>query len=67
MASLSEIIDVHSHPILPLSRHVAIAIENAVMSDELQRPKDITRSVLLEAMDDTVIARGRLDGIYERK
>jgi hypothetical protein len=37
------------------------------MSDELQRPKDITRSVLLEAMDDTVIARGRLDGIYERQ
>ncbi len=33
MASLSEIIDVHSHPILPLSRHVAIAIENAVMSE----------------------------------
>jgi hypothetical protein len=40
---LTKIIGVHSHPILPLSRHAAMSIENAAMSDELQRPKgDLT-------------------------
>ena len=40
MASLPKIMDVDSRPILPLSRHVAIPIENAAVSDELQRRYD---------------------------
>jgi hypothetical protein len=40
MATLPKIMDVGWHPILPPSSQTAIAIENEVIGDELQRPND---------------------------
>lgn len=40
MATQPKIMDVYPYPILPPSRQAEIAIENAVMSDDLQRAND---------------------------
>jgi len=62
MATLPKIMDVYSHPILPPSSHAAIAIENAVISDELQRPNDeLTEEKVY--LTDEILSEMNFEGI----
>src|SRR5216684_4398971 len=62
MASITKIIDVHSHPVLPLSRHGAIAIDNGVISDLLLRPKDdLTEEKVYP--EDEILSEMNFEGI----
>jgi formate hydrogenlyase transcriptional activator len=62
MATLPKLMDVYSPPILPPSRHAAIAIDNAVICDELQRPNDdlAAEKVYLE---DEILSEMNFEGI----
>jgi formate hydrogenlyase transcriptional activator len=62
MATLLKIVDVGSHPILPPSSQVAIAIENEVISDELQRPNDdLTEEKVY--LEDEILSEMNFEGI----
>jgi formate hydrogenlyase transcriptional activator len=62
MATLPKIMDVGWHPFLPPSSQAAIAIENEVISDELQRPND-DLTVEKVCLEDEVLSEMNFEGI----
>ena len=65
MATLPKIMDVYSHPLLPPSRHVAIPIENALISDVLDRPNhDLTKENVY--LEDEIMSEMTFEGIVGR-